>query len=261
VSYIDSWADLQAVGDTIVALDSYSPDPIFVSRDRGRTWDEARYRPLAFVQPGDVEALDGGFVALATACCGLPDVEVGMTLYSPDGVEWRETGVFEATPYTLFAGPETVVAVGEESWVTKNGNDWSLAAPLPRYARGATTVGTASPDKALVVSGRFTWLAELAELVASGAGTPDAAARPEIGVEYPTAVFTHCGFPDVHIDLRSWILDPPMADNSNPPPGFNEFERGWFTMIDENHVRYENRRGSVLNFVPSDKAEVSGPCA
>jgi hypothetical protein len=269
-----SWfRDIESIGGTLVAFDGFTSNPILVSQDGGASWTHADLTlPFSFTV-SDTFVGNGRIVAVGSACCALPNESVGMALSSADGVHWESSASFSDVPLVVGAAlSDRYLAVGEETWFSRDGIDW-LVGPATPDMRLDDVLTAVSTDAGILLSSATcchtvghenvsaAWFASSSAIAAGQwLDAPREAQMPEIGVRYPAEVFTHCGFPEVSFGLRTWTADPPFEDNFNPPPGFREKDRGWFTQLSEDQLLYESRGGKTVNLVPSTSAG-AGPCA
>ncbi|HUR15823.1 MAG TPA: hypothetical protein VMZ33_00940 [Candidatus Limnocylindrales bacterium] len=256
-----------AVGDT-VALADYAARPIWLSTDAGDTWRRAEFGPMYAAYPLRLAASDARFVAVGHACCMAPDDTVGFAINSEDGNSWSESEPFgfRQIPDAIVGLADGFVTIGRQSWLSQDGSSWVIGPDLPGYEIDPDYYlpsGALSGDRVVVVNRTQAWVASASELDPSGfSDTPRLAERPAIGSSWQYDAFTHCGWPDVHVDLRAWVPDPPFHDpNGNPPQGVKEFDHGTLTFVSQNRLEYEAESGQIIVLVPSDEPTLSGPCA
>lgn len=84
-------------------------------------------------------------------------------------------------------------------------------------------------------------------------GEPCASAR--VGVEYPVALFTHCGVGYVYFAGRYWVIDPPQ------PEGANELH-GFVTLVAANKlVQFRGDDDRRYAFKPAPTSFSPAPCS
>jgi hypothetical protein len=255
-------------GDSILVFD-YSTRPIIVSTDRGETWRHAEFAPLYNAWGSLAAASNGRFAVVGGACCTMPNRSFGYAITSADGVEWTESEQpgFHQVPDGIVGLPDGFVTIGRQSWLSRDGQSWVIGPDLPGYSPNDNYYlpAGASNDDTVVVSNRTrVWVASVGDLDPSAYdAVPRRADRPEVGTTWNYNAFTHCGWPDVHFDMRAWVPEPPLDDEEtyNPPQGIRENDHGALTYVSENLLRYTAERGRVIDLVPSHEPTLSGPCA
>lgn len=262
VPFSYSWfEDIAALGGTAVAFEGFAETPIYFSTDAGESWRHADLVPLYNLALNDAVAGHERIVAVGAACCALPNDSAGVTMTSTDGEHWDESGPFRDVPEAVVGISDGYLAIGRATWTSRDGLDWRVGPRLSELDTTEEVTAVSTDAGVLVMNADAAWFAP-SDALAMDRWTemPPAAEMPEMGVRYPVVLFTHCGFPDVHFGLRTWVPDPPFEDNINPPPGFREEDHGWLTQLSADELRYENRGGRTLTLVPSEPVN-SGPCA
>jgi hypothetical protein len=256
---------LAASGDFVVA---YSADarPMFVSTDGGTTWHQADHAPLYNADVVAVAMSGGHFAAVGEACCTAPREYVGFGIWSDDALHWRESQPFGSReiPEGIVALPGGFVTIGRQSWLSSDGGSWVIGPEIPGYEAGRSyqrAIGAASSEVVVITNGATAWIAGLADL---DPGLYSDIARvadlPSVGTSYGLSIYTHCGWPPLHFDLRAWVPDPPINAH-NPPPGLKQNDHGTLTYVSEDELRYDSERGRVIKLVPSDEPTPIGGCA
>jgi hypothetical protein len=69
--------------------------------------------------------------------------------------------------------------------------------------------------------------------------SPCASAR--VGVDYPTALFTHCGVRWAYFDGRYWVIDPPQPEGAN-------LVYGVMTLLSANELAFDGEDGRRYAF-------------
>jgi hypothetical protein len=253
-----------SVGGTAVVFDDYAANPAWVSTDAGAAWRRADYMPLYAPFGPTAAAGPAGFVAVGRACCTTPDQNFGFVATSSDGIRWRDSQPFgfRLIPAGVLALPGGFATIGRQTWLSEDGLHWVVGPGVPGFELDRLSpTGAATAETAVITNSTGVWVASLAALdPIRYTETPRLAEMPQISVRYDATVFTHCGWPDTHFAMRAWVPDPPI-DDINPPEGLDEVDHGWFTQLNDDRLQYESARGRIVNLIPSDEPQLSGPCA
>jgi hypothetical protein len=262
VPYSYSWfEDIAVLREAAVVFEGFAEEPVWFSDDSGESWRHADLRPSYGLFFNDATASGDRVVAVGSACCALPNESAGVTMTSTDGQHWQESVAFRDVPQAVVGLPVGYLAIGDATWFSPDGIAWRLGPRLSNVDTNEEVTAVSADAGVLVVNAGNAWFAPSDALALDRwTETSPVAEMPEMGVRYPVELFTHCGFPDVHFGLRTWVPDPPFEDNINPPPGFREEDHGWLTQLGDDELRYENRGGHTVNLVPSDPVNY-GPCA
>jgi hypothetical protein len=250
----------------ILIVSSYETRPIWFSSDRGASWQPAEYGPLYTAYPLYSAVAGDRFAAVGTACCATPNESVGIGIWSEDGREWTQAQPFGTRREAdgIVGLPNGFVTIGRQSWVSTDGANWVIGPDIPGYDTDTdynVPAGAASSTSVVITNRNTAWVASVADLDAAlYSDTARLGERPTVGSSYDSNVFTHCGWPDIHFDLRAWVPDPPI-DDINPPEGIRQNDHGTLTFVSESELRYDAQGGRVVKLVPSDEPTLSGPCA
>jgi hypothetical protein len=265
---------LAAAGDTVVGFDVTRTEPAWYSLDAGQTWTNSGFQPSYELITTDAGSDLGGFVAAGRACCGLPGVLVGAVVRSPDGHAWTEArggSAFAKPIEAVVSTPVGWIALGEESYLSADGDDWWIGPPLPNYEPQIHVVNgvsvpyrlaaAASDSELVVISPDRIWLASLNDLAANRwpttAPEPD---LPVVGGSYEHTLLTHCGPFDgpLNFDLRSWVPD--LPEGYFPTSFDSFFEHGTLRYVAVDRLEFTGLHGDVVIYNPTDDPPPTFPC-
>jgi hypothetical protein len=258
-----------ALGTTVVGLGSSASWPLaWYSDDGGRNWQQARFPTGYLIRSIDVVATANRFVAVAEACCGRPMTSVGISFTSTDGRTWTASAdpLRRATDRaTALAGG--VLALGEESRLSRDGASWSAGPPLPGFDRDTMLLASvaAGPTGVVAVSTGGAWFAPL-DAFAPERWTeqPRPAAATTLGTGYEYRLYTHCGpaGAQVYFAGAAWLADPASTVDGGWPAGFRDPEdRGTLTQQSADSARYRSDQGGSVTFVRTDNPPPAPFCA
>lgn len=69
----------------------------------------------------------------------------------------------------------------------------------------------------------------------------------DIGVEYPTALLSHCEIGWAYIDGRYWVIEPPQ-------PGGPNFVSGYAQLVTDHELSFRGNDGSRYTFKPAPES-------
>jgi hypothetical protein len=253
-----------ARGNTVVAFGEDPADGLaWYSDDAGDTWRSGQidsgYLPYTF----DLVATHDRFVAVTTACCGVPMQTVGLALTSTDGRTWttgsgQEAHLYAAQQVVTVPGAFVALTSAGETRLSANGTTWRSGPAGPTLDSDTAFLSAAvGGDKGVVVVGSHpqatsgerviqTWFAPLTEFnPAAWTQAPLPAAEPVIGESYRYFLYTHCGEENTRVvfDGGIWLVEQIESYGR----GFaNPEDRGTITMLEQNLARYQSRRGGSI---------------
>jgi hypothetical protein len=82
-------------------------------------------------------------------------------------------------------------------------------------------------------------------------GEPCASAR--VGVDYPIAIWSHCGVEQMYFGGRYWVIDPPQ------PEGRNELH-GLARLLAESELHFTSEDDRRYRFKPAPRSYSPPPC-
>ena len=237
-------ASLAAAGDTVIGFDSHAQSIRPGIRSMaGQSWTNAGFRPSYKFITTDAGTRVNGFLATGRACCGLPGQLVGSVVGSADGQAWTDVrgGLAFAKPIEAVASTRVGwVALGEETYLSADEDDWRLGPPLPGYEHQAHVVnGVAVPYRLAAAAGDGEVVVISPDRVVDrGIGRPDGRidgphAAPEAGdagrwrTVRTRRLLTHCGPFNGPLLFAAAELEFPICPKAHFPTSFdNYYETG-----------------------------------
>ena len=263
---------LAVMSDLVTGFDDTANRPVWFSRDGGDSWTNSDFQPTYHMRINDSMAFVDDIVAIGSACCTLPDVRAGIALTSSDGATWAslEPGALRSVPQAVIYTSAGYIAVGRETYLSADGLSWRVGPPLPGYDGESALVAAANEDgrdleTVIVVGAGKTWSARLSDLARFWSDESPAAERPEIGIDYPYNLLTHCGREAgrIRFDLRTWLPDPTSLVDGGWPTSFDDpAEPGTLTLVAEDLLEFTgDSRGDTVGYQPTDEPPEPIPCA
>lgn len=263
--YGNTLSALTAMGETVVGFDGTGSVPAWYSLDAGDTWQNTGFQPPFWFHTTDADVTPDQVVATGFACCTFLGERVGVVVRSPDGIHWDTDGapLLPTIPEAIVGTETQLVALGKQVYVSRDGSDWRVAAPLPGYERGDPMFAATGEGLLMVASPSQIWLASLADLDPDRWPEPPAEVDvPRVGESYAGSLLTHCGVNGALMyGLRMWVPDDASLVEGDYPPSFGDLERGEFVLTTDDRLEFTSQRGVVLVYHPTVDPPESFPCA
>lgn len=231
------------------------------SRDYGGSWEQGHVDTDYRLFPTVLDAADGE-LGFSRACCGLPMTEVGVDLWTHDGITWSPSEFVHAMPadWALHLPGGFYVTInrdGAGTEVSADGNSWFSGPSSPGLGGaeyripGPSAVGT----RGIVIAARDIlaegvreplWYAPIDAfdpLYWTNPATP--AAEPEYGQPYPLQINTHCGSSSMRVDFAGGAWVPTSLPSGGL--GYNTDE-GTISLIDSEHAIYTSSQGATVPY-------------
>lgn len=267
-------ASVAAMGDTVVAFGQDSADGLaWHSQDGGRTWQGGLIEGGYVIWQAELLAAAGRFVAVARACCGVPETSVGLALTSTDGRVWSPgTDAYRHGADRGVRLPDAFLALTAtgETQISTDGLRWRSGPPAPRLDPDSDfiTAAGAGPAGVVVASMRGVrggfesqaWFAPLGDFApARWTAPPQPADWLVIGQAYPYELYTHCGAANTRIVFAGsvWIMDESTLEGRFNDPD----DRGHLTQLSADRALYEGRRGGSFYLDRTDSPPPWPRCA
>lgn len=269
--YTGQLDSVAAIGNTVVAFWASGSGYGWYSDDAGRTWRLGTVDNRYEVRSVDLVAGRDDFVAVVTACCGLPFQSVGLAFRSLNGQRWSPGTQPEVDMY----GGVTAIRIGNgflaltnqgETRVSEDGLHWRSGPQGRRLRPTEFIVAAAAGSSELVIVTeelsqgerfQYTWYASLTQFEGT-IDLPRAAETPVLGQAYPIELFTHCGPPPIRFAGGTWVV----AEIEDAGRGFdNNRDRGTITMLNYDMARYASSRGGSILYERAAEPPPPGMCA